>query len=143
MSHKSTVKMKINDKAALLSALDQMGLKYEVAATTNGLNTKSRWGVNVKVDVLLKADSKNSNMQAVGFVKNEDGTYEASGDFMEINSAKTIQGESLNEIAFKKSTSKHYAYAKAVQDLSNLGYGMQQDVTDWKEQEINFSMTSM
>ena len=91
MSHKATIKMKINDRATLCQTLDSLGVQYQIADNTNGLKITSRYDVQANVDVLLKKDAHGSNMQAVGFKKNEDGTYEAVGDFYEIGQAKTIE----------------------------------------------------
>lgn len=142
MSHKATIKMKINDRATLCQTLDSLGVQYQIADNTNGLKITSRYGVQANVDVLLKKDAHGSNMQAVGFKKNEDGTYEAVGDFYEIGQAKTKDGERLDQNSFKDAIGKRYTYYKAINQLTQLNFSMAQDVTNFKENELQFTMNS-
>lgn len=142
MSHKATIKMKINDRATLCQTLDSLGVQYQIADNTNGLKITSRYGVQANVDVLLKKDAHGSNMQAVGFKKNEDGTYEAVGDFYEIGQAKTKEGERLDQNSFKDAIGKRYTYYKAINQLTQLNFSMAQDVTNFKENELQFTMNS-
>lgn len=141
MSHKSTIKMKINDKATLLRALDSMGIEYETASTENGLVTESRYDVKVNVDVRLKQDSHGKDLKAVGFKKNADNTYEASGDFYVISGARTKDGEQLSESKFKETISKRYTYTRAVTELQNAGYAMSSDIQDWtNDEDLSFTL---
>lgn len=142
MSHKATIKMKINDRATLCQTLEALGIEYEVATETNNLKITSRYNVQANVDVLLKKDSHGSNMQAVGFKKNEDGSYEAVGDFYEISGAKTKEGERLSQDTFKDAIGKRYTYYKALNQLTQLGFGVTTDVNNFKDSELNFTMTS-
>lgn len=142
MSHKSTISLKINDRESLCQALDIMGVKYQVAEQINGLKITSGYNVQADVDVLLLNDSNGRNMKAVGFKRNEDGTYEAVGDFYEISSARTKDGESLNQISFKDAISKRYAYAKAIKQLSQIGLTVTEDVQNFNQAELNFVMSS-
>ena len=142
MSHKATLKMKINDRATLCQTLDALGVQYEIAGNTNGLKITSRYGVQADVDVLLTNDSHGHKMNAVGFKKNEDGSYEAVGDFYEISGAKTKDGERLDQNSFKDAVSKRYTYFKALNQLTQLGFGVSTDVVDFKQSELNFTMTS-
>ena len=140
MSHKATVKMKIKDRAALLESLKSMGIEYQVADQENGLRVSSRYGVNNKVDILLLKDGKGKSMKAVGFRKEQDGTYVGEGDFYEVSGCQTKDGEKLNQSNFGKTVSKRYAYTKAVDELSRMGFGVTEDVTNWNENEVSFSM---
>lgn len=142
MSHKSTIKMKVNCKDTLLEALKSMGIEYEVAEKTNGLKVNSRYNVKADVDVKLKQDSHGNKMTSVGFKKNADGSYEATGDFYEISRARTKEGESLSESQFKKSVSKRYSYFKAINELTKAGFTMSEDVQNFKAKDLNFVMES-
>jgi hypothetical protein len=142
MSHKATIKMKINDRATLCQTLDSLGVQYQVADNVNGLKITSRYGVQANVDVLLKKDVNGSNMQAVGFKRNEDGTYEAVGDFYEISGAKTKDGERLDQNSFKDAIGKRYTYYKAINQLTQLNFSMGQDVANFKDNELQFTMNS-
>lgn len=141
MSHKSTIKMKINDHSALLKTLNALGLKYQVAKEGEELSTVSRYGAHAqgKVDILLTEDCKGNNAKAIGFKKQADGTYEAIGDFYEVR-CQTKQGVRIDSGSFKDAISKRYTYEKAVSELQNAGYAMQSDVVDWNAQELNWSM---
>lgn len=142
ISHKASIKMKINDRTTLCQTLDALGVQYEIAGSINGLGVTSRYGVKADVDVLLKQDSHGHKMNAVGFRRNDDGTYEATGDFYEINGSKTKEGERLDQNSFKDAIGKRYTYMKALNQLSQLGFGVGTEVADFKAQELNFSMIS-
>ena len=142
MSHKATIKMRINDRATLCQTLDALGIQYQVAEQANGLNIHSRYGVQANVDVLLTKDAHGSSMQAVGFKRNEDGTYEAVGDFYEISSAKTKDGQRLDQNSFKDAIGKRYTYYKAINQLTALNFAVSQDVQDFKQNELTFVMSS-
>lgn len=142
MSHKATIKMKINDRATLCQTLDALGIQYKVADQTNGLKITSRYNVQADVDVLLTKDAQGTNMQSVGFKKNTDGTYEAVGDFYEINGAKTKDGTRLDQNSFKDAIGKRYTYFKAINQLTALNFSMSSDVQNFKEEELSFVMTS-
>ena len=142
MSHKATIKMKINDRATLLQTLDALGIQNQVADNTNGLKITSRYGVQANVDVLLTQDAHGHKMNAVGFKKNEDGSYEAVGDFYEISGAKTKEGERLDQNSFKDAVSKRYTYFKAINQLTQLNFSVTADVQDFKQNELQFTMTS-
>ncbi len=143
MSHKATVKLKINDRDALTQALDLMGLSYDIATTENGLKVKSRFNVTEDVDIQLKNDANGTKISDVGFKKNSDGSYEAGGDFWDLANAKTKDGDSINQASFKDALSKRYAYIKAINDLQTNGFGISQEVEDWTANEIKFSMTEI
>lgn len=142
MSHKATIKMKINDRAILCQTLDSLGVSYQIADNINELKISSRYGVQANVDVLLTNDSHGQKMVAVGFKKNEDGSYEAVGDFYEIGEAKTKEGERLDQNSFKDAIGKRYTYYKAINQLTQLNFSMSQDVTNFKENELQFTMIS-
>lgn len=142
MSHKATIKMKINDRTTLCQTLDALGIQYQIADKTNDLKISSRYNVQADVDVLLKQDSHGSKMVAVGFRKNEDGTYEAVGDFYEVSGAKTKDGERLDQNSFKDAIGKRYTYFKAINQLTQLNFSVSSDVQDFKQNELQFTMTS-
>lgn len=142
MSHKATIKMKITDVDTLKRALDSAGLKYEQAKVTNGLQVNSIYGVRADVDIKLISDHAGFKMQSIGFHKNEDGSYEAIGDFYEVRGAKTRDGEPLDQNSFKKAMSKRYAYAEAMSQLEKAGMAVLTDVQNWNENKISFTMQS-
>jgi len=134
--------MKINDRATLCQTLDALGIQYQVADNTNGLKISSRYGVQANVDVLLKQDAHGQKMVAVGFKKNEDGSYEAVGDFYEVSGCKTKDGERLDQNSFKDAIAKRYTYYKAINQLTQLNFSMAQDVSNFKDNELQFTMAS-
>ena len=144
MSHKAKIATKITDKESLKKALDHMGIKYEVASTTNGLKTKSGYGVTATVDIQCISDSHGTSMKSVGFHRKEDNTYEVTGDVWECQNAKTKEGERLDERHFNGTISKRYAYIKALDTLSKAGFQTTQDADFSKGgSSINFNMQSL
>lgn len=125
-----------------METLDALGVKYQVADKVNGLKITSKFNVQADVDILLTEDAKGKKLNAVGFVQNSDGTFEASGDFYEISGAKTKDGENLNEYQFKDTVTKRYTYIQAVKQMSQIGLSITQDVANFKNEELNFVMTS-
>lgn len=143
MSHKATLKMKIDNKNNLIQALDVMGIEYQIADIENGLKIESRYDVEANVDVKLTADATGKSMKAVGFRKEQDGSYVAEGDFYELGQAKSKEGESLsNENTFKSAISKRYAYVSAMNALSEAGYVMTEEPDNLSYNEIEFTMES-
>lgn len=68
MSHWTKVKTKISDLEALKKALDRMGIEYN-----EGTHNIKQYGKSEKAE--LKLDD------AVGFSRQQDGTYSMVGDF--------------------------------------------------------------
>lgn len=142
MSHKAVLKTKINNKESLLQTLDILGITYQVAEKTNALQITSRFNVKADVDILLLKDAKGMNINAVGFTQNTDGSFEATGDFYEISGAVTKDNERLNEDHFKDVITKRYMYIQAVKQMTQIGLTVSQDVSNFKNEELNFVMSS-
>jgi hypothetical protein len=118
-----------------------MGIEYEVAETENGLRAQSRYDVQADVDVLLKQDSFGHKLTSVGFQKNEDGSYEAVGDFFEMSGARTVDGEELNRNSFKDAVSKRYTYFEALKRMQALHFS-EANRPDFTQNEIRFTFQS-
>jgi hypothetical protein len=131
MSHKAMLKMKMNSKDSLLETLKALGISYSVAENLNGLKTECGYSNTISdVDIRLEKDSHGSSMKSVGFQKNKDGTYTAVGDFWSCRDARTKEGISLGETAFKSTVSERYAYINAIRAFKDAGYEVEEDV-DW------------
>ena len=144
MSHKSTINMKIDDRATLISTLKMMGISFSEAEKTNGLKTECSYQHTISdVDIRMENDSHGNDMKSVGFRKEDDDTYTAVGDFWSCRSARTKEGESINEATFKDAVSKRYVYLRAVEQLQNSGFSVENpDSLDFTQNEVKFSMES-
>ena len=129
MSHKTEVKTKLNNLTYLTKGLDKMGIKYTV--NENGeLRTRGSYGVHEKVDVLIhEVNGRNTN-DAIGFAKQDDGTYAATGDFW----GTGVSAESL------KCDATTSAKKEEVNDrLMQLGFSLNESEDNKQEVELTFS----
>jgi hypothetical protein len=77
MSHKTTVNTTLTNSMYLKKALEALNFEFKEAEEGKKLRTKGYYSAGrADVDILL-TDSNS----CVGFVKNDDGTYSATGDF--------------------------------------------------------------
>lgn len=133
MSHKSSVNLKVNDKEALKRALDNLGFKYSEGKQV----TKGQYGVEENVEIRLegyKNKSGGSNLTAIGFAKNKDGTYQCTGDFWGLNDSK---GKKITEESFSQALNQRYSYEKIQSELVTNGFTIDSDfVNDKGEIEI-------
>ena len=114
MSHKTECQLELNNKYHLMKALDKLGLKYTEAQEGQVLYTKGRYGVKEKVDILVHAEG-----DAVGFRRNENGTYTAIGDFMGVRSKTGISLDAKTMGCEVTALSKE---SEMAEHLMNIGF---------------------
>lgn len=101
MSHKTEMKLSLNNKECILKALDALNIKYQVATETNGLTTKGHYGVHEKVDILITEVNGRNVTECIGLQYQTDGTYAATGDFHGTGYNSSGFGEKLTTEAKK------------------------------------------
>ena len=135
MSHKTTVKTKLDNLYYLKKALDEMKCEYTIAEEGQTLRTGGNYS-NTFSDVDIRIDKVNgrSTKGAVGLKKQKDGTYQAVGDFWDagIDSTK-FKGELVT--GAKKS--------EAVERLKKKGFKLSQQANvtqkDGKYTKLTFT----
>lgn len=135
MSHLTKVKTKLNNKQYLLKALDKMGFTYK---TGENLSTKSRYGVNEKVEILITGNGKYTyHDNPIGFKKEADGTYTAAGDFYMLRDKDgnnvTAKSLGINATCLSKE-------AEVNQRLSNLRFHMDKQSRKREGNKLTFTM---
>lgn len=135
MSHKTEIKTKLNNRAFLLKALDNMGFTYQEG---ENLHTQSRYGVREKVDILITGNNKHTySDNPIGFKKEADGTYSATGDFYGLTDAngKSVSAKSLGINATCMSKE-----AEVNQRLGNLRFQMDKNSRKQEGSKLSFTM---
>lgn len=97
MSHKTEVAVNIDNREALIAALEEMGYGVE-------LNKKigSNYGFTIDADIAVV---KGSNRLTIGFKQKDDGTFKLEADFYGTGiSQKTFQDQ-VNTLHAKHKTS--------------------------------------
>jgi len=129
MSHKTEVKTKLNNLSYLTKALDKMGVKYTVKENGD-LRTRGRYNVHEQVDVLIHQVNGRNVDDAIGFQKQKDGTYSATGDFF---------GTGLSASSLKCDATT-FAKKEEVNDrLMQLGFSLAESKDAKQEVELTFS----
>lgn len=88
MSHKTRLNVRIDDKDALIKALEEMG--YEVSEERRTLSAFS-W--QMETDLVVKKDG---NVLNIGFKEQEDGSFKIEADFYGTGISTTEFQEQLN-----------------------------------------------
>lgn len=136
MSHKTEIKTTLNSKKHLIKALEQLGFEIEVAEG-NTLTTRGNYGVHEKVEILVKGNGTNSFNSAVGFKRNEDGTYTATGDFFGL---RTADGHSVSAEYLKCEVGSHAKEAEVNERLANLMFQLDPSTRKETKEEISFTL---
>ena len=84
MSHFTSIKTKIKDESALIKALENMGLKPQLA--TQGMNLRNRWGTTDTAHIIILQEQLKCNAD-LGFKRTED-CYEITADDYELARSK-------------------------------------------------------
>ena len=137
MSHKTSVKTKLNNKEYLCKALDELGYKYEVAEG-NVLETRGKYrNTKSKVEILIHETPNGNCNNEIGFAKKEDGTYETVGDFYfthDINGSYEKKAEHLRNIVTTESKK-----LELTDMLENYQFQLDQTEENDKELELTFT----
>ena len=114
MSHKTELATKLNNGHYLKQALTKLGFKFKEAAPGTKLHTRGHYGVHENVDILV-----DSCDEAVGFRKNDDGTYTATGDFYGM---KMANGQHVDARTLTGELTAHSKEAELNERLSAMGF---------------------
>jgi len=142
MSHKTEIKTSLNNGHYLKEALTKLGFTFTEAEEGKKLITKGHYGVNEQVDIRIEGNGTSNFDGAVGFRKQEDGTYTAVGDFYGL---RTQSGESVSADMLKCEVTAHSKEAEINDRLMQLGFtGDPSARKETKEYiEITFSRNPM
>lgn len=146
MSHKTTVQVDIKDFNTLKGCLDGLGFTYEEAKPGEEMHTSSRWGVREQVDLRLtgyKGKGRNSSLKAIGFKKNSNGTFTATGDFYGLVDA---HGKPITADRMRKQIKTRYTIRKVMTEMRKQGYRAVKNkagVADNGKIKIKFQSTRM
>lgn len=138
MSHKTEIKTQLNNGHYLKEALTKLGFTYREG---ENLVTRGRYGVHEKVDIIVDGNGSQNYDAAIGFKKQNDGTYTAVGDFYGL---RTQDGRSVSANMLKCEVTAHSKEAELNDRLQALGFI--NDSSNRKETndyiEITFSRNS-
>ena len=130
MSHKTQIKTKLDNLSFLTKGLEELNIKFRVAQNGEQLTTRGRYGVHEKVDVLITEINGRNINEAIGFQKQEDGTYTAIGDFY---------GTGMSEQKLRNIATSAAKKVEANERLTQLGFSL--DKTEENDQEITLEFT--
>lgn len=139
MSHKTKIKTKLDNKQYLIKGLEKMGFNIQVAEEGQSLTTKSMYGVEEPVDILItKTPGNNTSYQRdVGLKEQEDGTFTAIGDFYHLRDAN---GNKLSEKKFAGIVTAYSKEEEVTDRLSNLMFQMEDGTREESNEELSFTL---
>ncbi|MCK9428997.1 MAG: DUF1257 domain-containing protein [Candidatus Omnitrophica bacterium] len=132
MSHKSEVKLELNNKEYLLKSLTSLGFSYLEAEEGKTLRTKGNYSVHEEVDILIT-----DNNSCVGFKQQSDGTYKAIGDFYGLHK----NGKSYNTEIMSQEVTSHAKEAEVIERLAALSFSLEEGTRTENNNEICFELT--
>lgn len=103
-----------------MKALDKLGFKYEVAEG-NTLQTKGHYNQVTDVEILITGHGNKDYAKAIGFRKEEDGSYTATGDFYGL---RTSDGKSVTMDMLRKEATAHSKEAEIIENLNRMDFQM-------------------
>jgi hypothetical protein len=136
MSHKTELKTELRHKRYLTKALKDLGFTFK-QAEGNMLVTNGNYGVREKVEILVEGNGNINYNGAVGFKKNEDGTYTAVGDF---HGLRTRDGRSVSAEMLKCEVTAHAKENEVNERLAALMFTLDQSSRKESNQEISFTL---
>ena len=119
MSHLTKVKTTLNNKEHLIKALRKMGFNVEVAENGKKLKTKGNYKQVTDVDILIKGHGSKDYNNAIGFAKEEDGTFTAVGDFYQL---KKDNGKTVSMDSIKGEATAFSKISEMEERLNNLNF---------------------
>jgi len=95
LSHKTTVKTKLNNLFYIEKALKDMKCEYQIAEEGQTLKTGGNYSNTYSdVDILITKVNDKNTKGAIGLKKQKDGTYQAIGDFWDAGlNASSFKGD--------------------------------------------------
>lgn len=119
MSHKTEIKTELNNGHYLKEALQKLGFTFTEAKEGQKLYTKGHYGVHEEVDLRIEGNGVKNFDGAVGFKKQNDGTYTAVGDFYGL---RTQDGQNVSAQSLKCEVTAHSKEAEINDRLMQLGF---------------------
>lgn len=116
MSHKTEIKTELTNLDYMKKALDKLGFNYE---TGEGLKANIMDGSKVDVELLITGNGKQKFSHNIGFQKQADGTYNATGDFWGL---KNAEGKTLTKQFLKQEVTASSKEAELIDRLNALGF---------------------
>lgn len=116
-------------------ALDKLGFTYKEAEDQSKLYTTGRFGVKEEVELLITGNGKESYSEAIGFKKEKDGTYSATGDFWGL---KNKDGKKLTKEHLAQEVTASSKEAELIERLGKLGFNV--ETQEENEQSIDLVM---
>ena len=120
MSHFTKCQTKVTQLAALRTALDQLGLKYQAATDQQGVTVRGYQGQTLTAELSI-----NMGKYDVGVVRAENGTYEFVADWWGVETTKGVSEEE-----FKNTLSQKYQYHNVKQACEDKGYAVEEEVNE-------------
>lgn len=137
MSHKTEVKTTLNNGHYLKKALDKLGFRYTEANASQKLKTRGGYGVHEEVDILVEGNGSQDFNGAIGFKKQADGTYVATGDFYAL---RTQDGQRVSAQMLKCETTASAKEAEINERLANLGFNSNSSESSENSEKIVMTM---
>ena len=119
MSHKTEIKTELTDLQYMKLALDKLGFTYETNENGQSLKCDIMDGSKVDVELKITGTKNNRYNHNVGFRKDEDGTYTATGDFWHL---KTEDGQNLTKELLNQEVTASSKEAELIDRLSKLDF---------------------
>ncbi len=135
MSHKTTVKTKLNNLFYIEKVLKDMKCEYQVAEEGQVLKTGGNYrNTYSEVDILINSVNGKKTKGAIGLKKQKDGTYQAVGDFWDAG---------LNASNFKSDLVTGAKKSEVMDRLRKKGFKLsgQQAVTEKGKKKQKFTFT--
>ncbi len=120
MSHFTKCALKVTNLVALKRALAEMGLTFSEAEVGQHVYVRGYKGAKENADVVV-----NMGKYDIGFVKQEDGTYQMVADWWGIE----VTGHGTQE-EFEEKVNQQYAYQRVVIACEEQGYTMEETKTE-------------
>lgn len=119
MSHKTELKTTLTDSMYIKKALDKLGFVYVAAENGNTLTCDIMDGTKVDVEIKITGNGNTKFKHNIGFKKEEDSTYTATGDFWNL---KTKDNKKLTKELLTKEVTAASKEAELIDRLSVLGF---------------------
>lgn len=114
MSHFSQLKTNLKSQTYLKKALETLG--YQIEEAPDGVEVRGYFGEKIKADFKVLT----STHYDIGFVKNNEGTYEVIGDWELLPKVSGIEKD-----AFIAQVKKEYARTSIVETAKEKGFGVE------------------
>lgn len=116
-------------------ALEKLGFRFTEAKEGESLKTQGHYSVHEEVDIRIEGHGKVKYDGAVGFKKQEDGTYTAVGDFYGL---RTEDGRSVSATIMRNEVTAHAKKSEINDRLLRMEFTAGQEKEDSKYLELTY-----